>query len=638
MYCVRNVTSDLYWVGANDRRLALFEGVYKIPKGVSYNSYVLLDDKTVVFDTVDASASRQYLENVAHVLGGRKLDYVIVQHMEMDHAATLAELVLRYPDVTIVCNEKVAEMMEQFFDFNVRSRLHLVNEGDTLCTGRHTFTFVAAPMVHWPEVMVTYDVGEKILFSADAFGTFGALNGALFADEVDFFHDYIDEARRYYTNIVGKYGPQVQAVLKKVATIEIKMVCPLHGFVWRKKFNQFLEKYIQWATYTPEENGVVIAYASVYGNTANAADILAAKLRDLGVKTEVYDASYTPADEILAAAFRYSHLVFASTTYNAGIYIAMENLLHDIVNHNLQDRTVALIENGSWAPASGGLMRELLSQLPGTKFIDRSVTIRSAVKERQEAELGDLAAAIAATIPGCQATAAKKQDAESVLRISPAEMAAGSAAGAAEVDPNALFKFSYGLFVLTAKDGAKDNGCIINTAAQLTDTPKRITIAVNKANYTHDMILKTGVFNVSVLSEDVGMATFQRFGFQSGRDADKFAGCEGLQRSANGLYYITEGANAVLSGKVIQTVDCGTHTLFIADVTEAKILSKEPSVTYAYYFAHIKPKPLPAAMSDAPKKGWICKICGYVYEGEDLPADFICPICKHGVADFEKLG
>ena len=638
MYCVRNVTSDLYWVGANDRRLALFEGVYKIPKGVSYNSYVLLDDKTVVFDTVDASASRQYLENVAHVLGGRKLDYVIVQHMEMDHAATLAELVLRYPDVTIVCNEKVAEMMEQFFDFNVRSRLHLVNEGDTLCTGRHTFTFVAAPMVHWPEVMVTYDVGEKILFSADAFGTFGALNGALFADEVDFFHDYIDEARRYYTNIVGKYGPQVQAVLKKAATIEIKMVCPLHGFVWRKKFNQFLEKYIQWATYTPEENGVVIAYASVYGNTANAADILAAKLRDLGVKTEVYDASYTPADEILAAAFRYSHLVFASTTYNAGIYIAMENLLHDIVNHNLQDRTVALIENGSWAPASGGLMRELLSQLPGTKFIDRSVTIRSAVKERQEAELGDLAAAIAATIPGCQATAAKKQDAESVLRISPAEMAAGSAAGAAEVDPNALFKFSYGLFVLTAKDGAKDNGCIINTAAQLTDTPKRITIAVNKANYTHDMILKTGVFNVSVLSEDVGMATFQRFGFQSGRDADKFAGCEGLQRSANGLYYITEGANAVLSGKVIQTVDCGTHTLFIADVTEAKILSKEPSVTYAYYFAHIKPKPLTAAMSDAPKKGWICKICGYVYEGEDLPADFICPICKHGVADFEKLG
>ena len=323
MYCVRKVTDDLTWIGANDRRLALFEGVYKIPMGVSYNSYVLLDEKTVVFDTVDASASKQYLENLDHVLGGRKLDYVIVQHMEMDHAATLGELVVHHPEVTIVCNELVAQMMEQFFDFSVRSRLHLVAEGDTFCTGKHTFTFVAAPMVHWPEVMVTYDIGEKILFSADAFGTFGALNGALFADEVDFFHDYIDEARRYYTNIVGKYGPQVQAVLKKAAGIEIKMVCPLHGFVWRKKFNQFLEKYIQWATYTPEETGVVIAYASVYGNTANTADILAAKLRELGIKTEVYDASYTAADEILAAAFRYSHLVFASTTYNAGIYIAM---------------------------------------------------------------------------------------------------------------------------------------------------------------------------------------------------------------------------------------------------------------------------------------------------------------------------
>lgn len=275
-------------------------------------------------------------------------------------------------------------------------------------------------MVHWPEVMVTYDIGEKILFSADAFGTFGALNGALFADEVDFFHDYIDEARRYYTNIVGKYGPQVQAVLKKAAGIEIKMVCPLHGFVWRKKFNQFLEKYIQWATYTPEETGVVIAYASVYGNTANTADVLAAKLRDLGIKTEVYDASYTAADEILAAAFRYSHLVFASTTYNAGIYIAMENLLHDIVNHNLQNRTVALIENGSWAPAAGGLMHDLLAQLPGTKFIDQTVTVRSSLKECQMGEIDAMVQAIAATMPGVCAAQAKKPDARAILRTSPA--------------------------------------------------------------------------------------------------------------------------------------------------------------------------------------------------------------------------
>ena len=642
MYNVRKVTDDLYWIGANDRRLALFEGVYKIPKGVSYNSYVLLDRATVVFDTVDHSASRQYLENLAHVLNGRKLDYVVVQHMEMDHAATLGDLVARYPNVTIVCNEKVAQIMEQFFEFDVRSRLHLVAEGDTFCTGKHTFTFVAAPMVHWPEVMVTYDIGEKILFSADAFGTFGALDGALFADEVDFFGDYLEEARRYYTNIVGKYGPQVVDVLKKAAGIEIKMVCPLHGFVWRKKFSQFLEKYIQWATYTPEETGVVIAYASIYGNTANVAEILASKLTERGIKVALYDASYTAADEILAAAFRYSHLVFASATYNAGIYIAMENLLHDIVNHNLRNRTVAFVENGSWAPAAGGQMRQLMAQIPGTKFIDQSVTVRSALKERQMDEVDALVDAIAATIPGAKPAVPSKQAVMSMLRDDPAALltmmitARQGAAAPTPIDPAAFQKFSYGLFMLSARDGAKDNGCIVNAAMQLTSNPQRISIAVNKSNYTHDMILKTGVFNVSVLSEDVSMDVFKRFGFQSGRTAEKFEGCEGLQRSANGLYYLTGCTNAVLSGKVIQSIDCGSHTLFIADVTESKVLSDEPSVTYAYYFAHIKPKPLPAAMTEEPKKGWICKICGYVYEGDDLPADFICPICKHGVADFVR--
>ena len=645
MYNVRKVTQDLYWIGANDRRLALFEGVYKIPKGVSYNSYVLLDEKTVVFDTVDASVSRQYLENLAHVLGGRKLDYVIVQHMEMDHAATLGDLVKHYPEVTIVCNEKVAQIMEQFFDFDVRSRLHLVAEGDTFCTGRHTFTFVAAPMVHWPEVMVTYDIGEKILFSADAFGTFGALNGALFADEVDFFGDYLEEARRYYTNIVGKYGKQVQDVLKKASGIEIKMVCPLHGFVWRKKFNQFLEKYIQWATYTPEETGVVIAYASIYGNTANVADILAAKLTERGIKVAVYDASYTAADEILAAAFRYSHLVFASATYNAGIYIAMDDLLRDIVNHNLQNRTVAFVENGSWAPAAGGQMRQLMAQIPGTKFIDQTVTVRSALKERQMTEIDALVDAIAATIPGTKPAVPSKQEVMNMLQNDPAKLltmivsAKMQKAPACDtpVDGVAFQKFSYGLFVLTAKDGAKDNGCIINTASQLTDNPKRITIAVNKANYTRDMILNTGVFNVSVLTEDASMEIFQRFGFQSGKTADKFAGCDYVQRAANGVYYVKEATNAVISGKVIASQDVGTHTLFIADVTEARVLSQEPSLTYAYYFAHVKPKPLPAAMTEAPKAGWICKICGYVYEGEELPPDYICPICKHGAVDFERI-
>jgi flavin reductase (DIM6/NTAB) family NADH-FMN oxidoreductase RutF/flavodoxin/rubredoxin len=429
----------------------------------------------------------------------------------------------------------------------------------------------------------------------------------------------------------------VQAVLKKAAGIEIRMVCPLHGFVWRKKFNQFLEKYIQWATYTPEETGVVIAYASVYGNTANAADILATRLREQGVKVALYDVSYTAADEILAAAFRYSHLVFASTTYNAGIYVAMEDLLHDIVHHNLQNRTIALIENGSWAPASGGLMRELLSRLPGTKFIDQTITVRSSVKKNQLEQIDALVDAIVATMPGRAPALPKKPDLRDVLRTSPAEMCASGVVAPGSVDANALFKLSYGLFVLSARDGDKDNGCIINTASQITDIPKGITIAVNKANFTHDMILKTGTFNVSILSEDVGMDTFKRFGFQSGRTADKFAGCEGIARSENGIYYLTQGTNALLSGKVRTTVDCGTHTLFIADVTEANILSREPSVTYAYYFDHIKPKPLPAAMTEAPKSGWVCKICGYIYEGDPLPADFICPVCKHGAEDFEKL-
>ena len=361
------------------------------------------------------------------------------------------------------------------------------------------------------------------------------------------------------------------------------------------------------------------------------------------MKVALYDASYTAADEILAAGFRYSHMVFASTTYNAGIYIAMEDLLHDIVNHNLQNRTVALIENGSWAPAAGGQMRDLLSRIPCTKFIDQTVTVRSSLKERQLCELDALADAIAETIPGYKpaaAAAANKMDINALLRTSPAEICAGCvpAGGVEAVDPNAMFKFSYGLFVLSAKEGAKDNGCIINTAMQLTSNPQRISIAVNKGNYTHDMILRTGVFNVSVLSEDAAMDVFKRFGFQSGRNADKFDGCEGLQRSANGLYYLTGCTNAVLSGKVVQSIDCGTHTLFIADVTEAKVLSKEPSVTYAYYFANIKPKPLPAAMTEGPKKGWICKICGFIYEGDPLPADYICPICKHGAADFERLG
>lgn len=613
MYCVKKMTEDLYWVGGNDRRLALFENVYPIPRGVSYNAYVVLDEKTVLLDTVDNSVSPIFFENLAHVLNGRKLDYLIVNHMEPDHAATIEAVVLRYPEVRLVCNKKTAQMIKNFFSFDVDSRVHLVAEMDTLCTGKHTFAFVMAPMVHWPEVMVTYDATTKTLFAADAFGTFGALGGNLYADEVNFQTEWLDDARRYYTNIVGKYGTQVQALLKKAATIEIETICPLHGPVWRKDIGWFIDKYVHWATYTPEEDAVVIAYASVYGNTETAANILAGKLADLGVRNvKVYDVSATHASEIVSECFRASHLVFLSTTYNAGMFVNMENLVHDIVNHNLQNRTIALVENGSWAPTAGGLMRAEFSKLKNCTILDETVTIKSSLKEAQLESMDALAEAIVDSMPKHEA---------------PVHTAD------APVEQNAMFSLSYGLFVLTARDGAKDNGCIINTVTQLTDTPKRISIAVNKANYTHDMIKKTGMFNVSVLSNDAPFAIFQHYGFQSGRDVDKFAGVQGMARATNGVYYLPYCTNAFISARVTQTIEFETHTLFIADVTEARQLSDVPSMTYAYYFANVKPKP--SKLKE--QHGWVCKICGYVYEGEELPADFICPLCKHGAEDFEKV-
>ena len=613
MYCTRAVTNDLFWVGADDRRLAMFEGVYSVPQGVSYNSYLLLDEKTILFDTVDQAVERVFLENAEHVLNGRPLDYLVVQHMEPDHSATMRTLLLQHPETTVVCNQKTEAMIRQFFGTGFNMKTQLVSEGDTLSTGKHTFTFLMAPMVHWPEVMVTYDLTDRILFSADAFGTFGALNGALFADEVDFFADYLKEARRYYTNIVGKYGNQVQALLKKASAVEIDMICPLHGFVWRKNIGDYVVKYQQWSRYEPEVTGVMIAYASVYGNTENAANILACKLRDKGIRTTIFDVSVTASSEIVAAAFEYSHLVFASTTYNAGIFITMDELLRDLASHNLQNRTVAFIENGSWAPTSGRLMHDIIGGLKGMKVLEQGVSIKSALNGHQLDDLDRLAEAIEETMP---------------KRFVPQETAP------AAVDNNAMFKLSYGLFVLTARDGQKDNGCIINTVTQLTDTPKRITIAVNKQNYTHDMIMQTGMFNVSVLTEEVPFKVFQHFGFQSGREVDKFAEGQAAARSRNGILYLTDYTNAFLSASVVEAKDYGTHTLFIADITQAQVLSEAPSVTYAYYFAHIKPKPAPVEEN---KKGFVCKICGYVYEGDELPADFICPLCKHGAEDFEPL-
>jgi flavorubredoxin/flavin reductase (DIM6/NTAB) family NADH-FMN oxidoreductase RutF/rubredoxin len=514
-----------------------------------------------------------------------------------------------------VCNKKTAEMIKAFYDFDIDSRAWLVTENDTLNTGRHILRFVMAPMVHWPEVMTTYDSTDKILFSADAFGCFGALNGALYADEVDFDKDYMDEARRYYTNIVGKYGTQVQSLLKKISSVEINMICPLHGFVWRKNIQKIVLKYDLWSSYVPEEYGVMIAYASVYGNTENAAEILSCSLRDRGIRTVMFDVSVIPVSEIISAAFRWSHLVFAATTYNAGIFVTMEALIYDLAAHNIQNRTAAVIENGSWAPTSGSLIVKKLSECKNINVIGNKMTIRSSLKKEQLKEIDSLADAIPAAMPN--------------RPVNVTTVAAEKA-----IDAKAMFKLSYGLYILTARNGNKDNGCIINTAVQITDSPLRVSVTVNKLNFTHDMILKTGEFNISVLTQSAPFDIFKQFGFASGKDTDKFAGVSYNARTKNGIRYIPEYTNSVISAKVTGTFDFGTHTLFTADVTQSITFCEERSATYQYYFDNIKPKP---QIPKEQKKGFVCKICGYVHEGDELPGDFICPLCKHGAEDFEPI-
>ncbi len=613
MHCIKKIADDLYWVGANDRRLAMFEGVYAVPDGVSYNSYLLIDDKTVLFDTVDKAVSKTFFENIEYVLAGRNLDYVVVHHMEPDHSSTLAELIRYYPNVKIICNKKTASMINQFFSFDVDSRLQLVDENDSFETAKHSFRFIMAPMVHWPEVMLSYDEKDNILFSADAFGSFKALNGAIFADEVNFDRDYLDEARRYYCNIVGKYGKNVQSVLQKVSDIKIKMICPLHGFVWRKNINYILDKYIKWSSYESEEKAVMIAYASVYGNTENVAEIISCKLRDLGINTAMYDVSVTPSSYIVAKAFCFSHLIFASTTYNAGVFISMDEVLRDIVSHNIQNKTVALVENGSWAPNSAKLMREILKDCKNINFIENTISIKSSLQKSQLDDIDRLVSRIACDFD-------KKN--ESTFD-----------------DNTAVFKIPYGLYLLSCKDEQKDNACIINTMCQITDTPdKTFSMTLNKQNYSHNMIMNNGKFNVCVLTEDTSFEFIKKFGFESGKQTNKFDSYETLTRSQNGLVYLKENVNSYISCEVLNTIDCGSHTLFIARQTQSKVLSDENSLTYKYYLDNIKPKKANNKVkSEEENKGFVCTVCGYVYNGDTLPSDYICPLCKHGADVFEKI-
>lgn len=594
------ITNDIRYVGVNDHQVDLFEGQYKVPGGMAYNSYVILDEKIAIMDTVDKNFTHEWLDNIQSALGGRKPDYLVVQHMEPDHAANVGNFMKLYPETTIVSSAKAFNMMGPFFGTCYEDRRIVVGEGDTLSLGKHTLAFVAAPMVHWPEVIVTYDVLDKVLFSADGFGKFGALD----VDE-----PWDDEARRYYIGIVGKYGAQVQALLKKAATLDIQTICPLHGPVLKENLGHYIRLYDLWSSYTVETEGVVIAYTSVYGNTKAAVEKLADKLRANGCpKVIVHDLARCDMAQAVADAFRYSKLVLATTTYNADVFPFMKEFIHHLTERNFRNRTVALMENGSWAPLAAKVMRKMLEECKNLTFTETTVRILSALNE----------------------TSAKQVDA--LANELSKEYLAQQDATANKNDLTALFNIGYGLYVVTTNDGTRDNGLIVNTVSQVTNTPNRIAVTINKQNYSFHTIQKTGVLNVNCLDVSAPFSLFQRFGFQSGRTVDKFTGMEVL-RSDNGLAFLPRYINSFMSLKVESYVDMDTHGMFICTVTEARVMSDAETMTYTYYQKNVKPKP-----ETEGKHGFVCKVCGWIYEGDELPDDIICPLCKHGAADFEPIG
>ena len=594
------ITDTIKYVGVNDHKVDLFEGQYPVANGMAYNSYVILDEKIAVMDTVDANFTHEWLDNLEQVLDGRKPDYLIVQHMEPDHAANVANFLKVYPDTTVVANVKTFQMIYNFFGLTLEGQKLEVTNGGTLSLGNHQLTFVFAPMVHWPEVMVTYDSTDKVLFSADGFGKFGAL---------DVEEDWDDEARRYFIGIVGKYGTQVQSLLKVAATLDIRIICPLHGPVLSEDLEHYLGLYDTWSSYTPEEEGIVIAYTSVYGHTKKAVDLLADKLRSKGCpKVVVYDLARDDMSLALSDAFRYSKLILATTTYNASIYPFMHDYISRLVEHNFQNRTVGLIENGSWAPLAAKVMREMMAKCKKINWLDTTVKILSAINQDNQDQLEAMADELCKEYIAQNDTLANKNDL------------------------TALFRIGYGLYVVTSNDGKKDNGLIVNTVIQLTDTPNRVAVNINKANYSHHVIKQTGMLNVNCLSTEAPFSVFQQFGFQTGRSVDKFAG-QTVHRSDNGLVFLDKYINAFMSLKVEDYVDLGTHGMFICSVTEARVMSNQETMTYTYYQNNVKPKP-----ETEGKKGFVCKVCGYIYEGDELPADYICPLCKHGAADFEPIG
>ena len=593
------ITNDIKYIGVNDHSIDLFEGQYVVPNGMSYNSYAIIDEKIAIMDTVDAAFTHQWLDNLQNTLQGRNPDYLIVQHMEPDHSANIVNFLKAYPKAKIVSSNKAFAMMNNFFGTDFADNRIIVGEGDTLSLGKHKLTFVTAPMVHWPEVIVTYDSTDKVLFSADGFGKFGAL---------DVQEDWACEARRYYIGIVGKYGAQVQNLLKKAAGLEIEIICPLHGPVLSENLAYYLNLYNTWSSYQPEEEGIVIAYTSVYGNTKKAVMQLAESLKANGCpKVVVNDLARCDMAEAVEDAFRYSKLVLATTTYNAEIFPFMHAFLTNLTERNFQNRTVAFIENGSWAPVATKVMKGMLEKSKNLTYTDTDITILSALNEESKNQLKALSEELCREYLAQQDSTANKNDL------------------------SALFNIGYGLYVITSNDGKKDNGLIVNTVTQVTNTPNRIAVTINKENYSHHVIKQTGIMNINCLTTEAPFAVFEKFGFASGRNVDKFADCEPL-RSDNGLVFLPRYINSFMSLKVESYVDLDTHGMFICSITESRVISDKETMTYTYYQDNVKPKP-----ETQGKKGYVCKICGYIYEGDTLPEDFICPLCKHGAADFEEI-
>lgn len=591
------ITNDIKYLGVNDREIDLFEGQYTVKNGMSYNSYAIADEKSAVLDTVDARFTHEWLDNIEK--SGISPDYLIVQHMEPDHSANILNFMKLYKNTVIVASAKAFAMMKQFFGTEFEDRRIIVGDGDTLSLGKHTLTFVTAPMVHWPEVIVTYDNFDKVLFSADGFGKFGAL---------DTKEPWDDEARRYYIGIVGKYGAQVQALLKKASALDIEKICPLHGPVLSENLGYYIDLYNTWSSYAVETDGIVIAYTSVYGNTKKAVTLLADKLREKGCpKIVIHDLARCDMALAVADAFRYSKLILATTTYNADIFPFMREFINNLTERGYKNRTIGFIENGSWAPLAEKVMRKMLENSKNINYVNSSVRIRSALNDENINQLEAMT--------------------EELCR----DYIARSSETANKNDLTALFNIGYGLYVVTSNDGKKDNGLIVNTVTQVTNTPNRIAVTINKESYSHHTIKQTGVMNINCLSQDAPFGIFENFGFKSGRNTDKFANITPL-RSDNGLIFLPQYINSFMSLKVEQYVDLDTHGMFICSVTEARVISDAQTMTYTYYLDNVKPKP----ETDG-KKGFVCKICGYVYEGETLPDDFICPLCKHGAADFEPI-